>query len=69
MFDILTGFGAIQIHFHPSFQFAGPAYEMMKKCDLKEKPDGLFNYFPTIHDAVHNAMHTMAPISVIADTS
>lgn len=40
---------------------------MMKKCDLKENSDGLFNFFPTIHDAVHHAMETMAPISVIAD--
>lgn len=53
--------------FYYHSRLIGPAYEMMKKCDLKEKSDGLFNFFPTIHDAVHHAMETMAPISVIAD--
>lgn len=40
---------------------------MMKKCDLNEKPDDLFNFFPTIHDAVHNAKEKLVPISVITD--
>lgn len=48
---------------------AGPAYEMMKKCGLNEKCDGSFNFFPTIHDAVHQSKDTMAPISVITETS
>lgn len=42
---------------------------MMKKCDLNEKLDGSFNFFPTIHDAVHQAMDSIAPISVITETS
>lgn len=46
---------------------AGPAYEMMKKCDLHEKFDGSFNYFPTVHDAVHQAMEHLAPISMISE--
>lgn len=45
----------------------GPTYEMMKKCDLNEKLDGFFNFFPTIHDAVHRAMDNLAPIRVITD--
>ena len=47
--------------------FAGPVYEMMKRCDLNEKPDGSFNFFPTIHDAVHHAKEKKASISVITD--
>lgn len=42
---------------------------MMKRCDLNEKPDGSFNFFPTIHDAVHTAMDNLAPISVITEAS
>lgn len=42
---------------------------MMKRCDLKEKDDGSFNLFPTIHDAVHRAMETMPPICIITDAS
>lgn len=49
--------------------FLGPAYEMMKRCGLNEKPDGSFNFFPTIHDAVHQAMDNLAPISVITETA
>lgn len=48
---------------------SGPAYEMMKKCGLHEESDGSFNFFPTVHDAVHQAMDNLAPISVITDTS
>lgn len=40
---------------------------MMKKCGLHEKSDGSFNFFPTVHDAVHQAMERLVPISVIAD--
>lgn len=47
----------------------GPAYETMKKCGLNEKCDGSFNYFPAIHDAVHQAKDNMAPISIITETS
>lgn len=47
----------------------GPAYEMMKKCGLNEKCDGSFNFFPTIHDAVHQAKDNIAPISIITETS
>lgn len=41
---------------------------MMIKCGLNEKPNGSFNFFPTIHDAVHEAMNSLAPISVITGT-
>ncbi|XP_055316397.1 solute carrier family 26 member 6-like isoform X2 [Sitodiplosis mosellana] len=44
-----------------------PAYDMMKRCGLNEKPDSSFNFFPTIHDAVHQAMDNLAPISVITE--
>lgn len=65
-------------HFHPlsipnslnffwTFDRTGPAYEMMKRCNLNEKADGSFNFFPTIHDAVHQAMDNLMPISVITD--
>lgn len=40
---------------------------MMKLCELDANPDGSFNYFPTIHDAVHKAMDSMVPTSVIID--
>lgn len=49
------------------FFFTGPAYEMMKKCDLRETSNQLFKYFPTIHDAVHHAMNNITPISVITE--
>lgn len=39
----------------------------MKRCDLNEKPDGLFNFFPTIHDAVHKAMDNLVPIRIISE--
>lgn len=50
------------------FYSTGPAYDMMKRCGLHEKNDSSFNFFPTIHDAVHQAMDDMAPISVITDS-
>lgn len=40
---------------------------MMKKCDLNAKLDGSFNFFPTIHDAVHRAMDNLIPIRIISD--
>lgn len=40
---------------------------MMKKCDLREAPERLFKYFPTIHDAVHHAINHITPISVITE--
>lgn len=47
--------------------FAGPVYEMMKRCDLNQKPDGSFNFFPTIHDAVHHAQEKIVSIPSIGD--
>lgn len=49
------------------FVCAGPVYEMMKRCDLNEKPDGSFNFFPTIHDAVHHAKEKLVLMPVITD--
>lgn len=43
---------------------------MMKKCNLE--PSYGFNYFPTVHDAVHQAMAdagATSPISVITESS
>lgn len=39
----------------------------MRKCELKETPDGKFKYFPTVHDAVHHAIEVTTPISVISE--
>lgn len=52
-----------------NFYCIGPAYDMMKKCGLNEKPDSSFNFFPTIHDAVHQALDNLVPISVITETA
>lgn len=41
----------------------------MKRCDLRESADGAIKFFPTVHDAVHQAMETVAPISVISETA
>lgn len=46
----------------------GPVYEMVKRCDLNEKTDGSFNFFPTIHDAVHRAMDNMISIHILSST-
>lgn len=51
------------------FCLIGPVYEMMKRCDLNEQPDGSFNFFPAIHDAVHRAKDNMVPIAVITEIS
>lgn len=48
--------------------FAGPAYEMMRKCGLREKQDGSINFFPTINDAVHQAMDHITTLNVITGT-
>lgn len=45
----------------------GPAYELMRKCDLKETPDGRLKFYPTVHDAVHQAIEVTTPISVISE--
>lgn len=45
----------------------GPAYEMMRKCDLKDQGNGEFKFYPTVHDAVHNATEVTAPISIITE--
>lgn len=48
----------------------GPTYEMMKKCNLE--PSYGFNYYPTVHDAVHTAMGNIgatSPISIITESS
>lgn len=47
------------------YGFSGPAYEIMKKCGLKESADGCFKFFPTVHDAVHHAKGILLPVSVI----
>lgn len=39
----------------------------MKRCDLRES--AAFKFFPTVHDAVHQARETVAPISVISETA
>lgn len=42
---------------------------MMRRCDLNEKIDGSFNFFPTIHDAVHRAMDNLVEIPIITEIS
>lgn len=42
---------------------------MMQRCGLSAKPDGSFNFFPTIHDAVHQSMDVLAPISIITESA
>lgn len=41
----------------------------MKKCDLRERDDGTFKFYPTVHDAVHHALEVVSPISVISEMS
>lgn len=43
----------------------GPVYDVLKKCGLRESPDGYFKFFPTVHDAVHHAQEAVVQISVI----
>lgn len=50
------------------FVYLGPAYEMMAKCGLREKPDGSINFFPTINDAVHQALGQFSALNVITGT-
>lgn len=40
---------------------------MMRKCDLKDQGNGDFKFYPTVHDAVHNATEITAPISIITE--
>lgn len=41
---------------------------MMQRCGLMVKPDNSFKFFPTIHDAVHQALDNLSSISVIAES-
>ncbi|XP_031618524.1 pendrin-like isoform X3 [Contarinia nasturtii] len=66
--QLINDFNKISINVYIS-NASCPAYDTMKRCGLHEKSDGSFNFFPTIHDAVHQAMENMAPISVITDTA
>lgn len=40
---------------------------MMKRCGLNERTDNSFNFFPTVHDAVHRAKEILNKITIVTE--